>query len=368
MDPVTHSLTGAALSGAGLRRSAPLATATLVIAANAPDIDILSYMDGEYAALAFRRGWTHGPLGWILLPVLVTAVMLAVDRIRRGRAPGAAPARPRTLLGLAALGVATHPLLDFLNIYGIRLLMPVSERWYYGDILFIVDPWVWLMLGGAGLLAFSRSRSALLGWGLGILAAATIMAAVPSVPPAAKLSWLAGLLALIAVRALRPSGEPAESVRAVRVALALAVAYLVIMTGSNHGAERLARAELTAAGMDVEEVMMAPAPANPLAGDLVAVTDRSYHRGSFHWLRRDRVRLRPAALDRLRPGSVTDPAITAALEDPRARDFLTWSRFPFVRVRPGPDAHIVEIGDARYSETPGAGGLAGVRVRVDRGY
>ncbi len=47
---------------------------------------------------------------------------------------------------LCFLGALTHPLLDLLTTYGIRLLSPFSHRWFYGDTLFIMDPWIWLML------------------------------------------------------------------------------------------------------------------------------------------------------------------------------------------------------------------------------
>ncbi len=30
--------------------------------------------------------------------------------------------------------------MDWLNSYGVRLLMPFSNRWFYGDALYIVDP------------------------------------------------------------------------------------------------------------------------------------------------------------------------------------------------------------------------------------
>src|SRR5690606_2191839 len=36
-----------------------------------------------------------------------------------------------------------------LNSYGIRFLEPFSCRWLYGDILFIIDLWLWLGLGYA---------------------------------------------------------------------------------------------------------------------------------------------------------------------------------------------------------------------------
>jgi len=40
MDKLTHSLVGVLLSRAGVKRLAPRATVTLVLGANAPDIDI----------------------------------------------------------------------------------------------------------------------------------------------------------------------------------------------------------------------------------------------------------------------------------------------------------------------------------------
>ena len=41
----------------------------------------------------------------------------------------------------------SHVALDLLNNYGVRLLMPFSNRWFYGDAVFIIDPWLWLTLG-----------------------------------------------------------------------------------------------------------------------------------------------------------------------------------------------------------------------------
>ncbi len=61
-----------------------------------------------------------------------------------------------TLLGYA--GVLSHVFLDFLNSYGVRLLMPFSDRWFYGDALYIVDPWMYLALGG-GVCARLRSTT-----------------------------------------------------------------------------------------------------------------------------------------------------------------------------------------------------------------
>ena len=53
---------------------------------------------------------------------------------------------------------STHPLLDWTNNYGIRLLLPWNPRWFYGDAVFIIDPWLWLMLA-AGVIVARRRRT-----------------------------------------------------------------------------------------------------------------------------------------------------------------------------------------------------------------
>ena len=149
MDNLTHSLAGALLGQMGLKRLSGRAMATLVIAANLPDIDAATTFFGT-ESLAMRRGLTHGPVAMLLLPLALTGLMLAYDRWR----PSEVPLRPKHLLLLAAVGTLSHPALDWLNSYGIRLLEPFSSRWFAGDTLFIIDVWVWAAL----ILAFGLSR------------------------------------------------------------------------------------------------------------------------------------------------------------------------------------------------------------------
>jgi len=137
MDNLTHSLVGVLLSRAGVKRLAPRATVTLVLGANAPDIDLVALAWGDLAYLRHHRGLSHAMVGVPLLAALVaTAVWLA-----RGRRDWR-----RTYLAALA-GVASHPLLDFTNTYGVRPWLPFSETWYSWDIVHIVDLWVWLALG-----------------------------------------------------------------------------------------------------------------------------------------------------------------------------------------------------------------------------
>ena len=328
MDPITHTLTGVALSRAGLSRATPLATATLIIAANVPDIDVAVYAFGNgYDALALRRGWTHGPLAMALLPFLTAGAVLAWDRwVRRARDPSAPPARGRAVLLLALLGVLTHPLLDWMNTYGIRLLMPFEDRWFYGDALFIVDPWVWLGLGAAVVLGRGRGEG-------GTIERGGSDAREPTV---------------------------ARGERRARAVGALVVAYIIAMVVAGATAERYVR-DTANARLDgrVRDVMVGPVPANPFAGQVVVETADAYHTGRFSWLQTPRLTLDGPRLPTLAP----DPVIEAAATTPDARNYLTWSRFPYAHVDTLPNGYHVRFGDARYPDGR-AGSLSGVTVEV----
>src|SRR5207247_4968018 len=60
------------------------------------------------------------------------------------------PALLGSLIAVSWLGLLLHLAFDSLNNYGVRPFLPFSSRWLYGDLVFIVDPWFWLLLG-AGL-------------------------------------------------------------------------------------------------------------------------------------------------------------------------------------------------------------------------
>jgi len=306
MDPVTHTMAGAAMARVGLDRRTPLAAATLMLAANAPDIDIFSLASGSYASIAFRRGWTHGPIALVVLPFVITGLILLWDRlVRRRRDPARAPVDGRWTLALASIGVLSHPLLDWLNTYGIRLLMPFSDRWFYGDTLFIVDLWVWILLGTSLVLAAKGGAS-----------------------------------------------------RAVRVVAGAAVVYtlgmLVLSRVGSAEALRVARAS----GMPAAtEVLYQHVPLRPWRAELVVVTPAAYHRGTLVWTRTPRVGF--DAADVIARGDWSHAAVGRARATADVADYLVWSRYPYVRVEPD---GAVFFGDARFPEGGMPGGLGGVRV------
>ncbi len=153
MEPVTHLLTGACLSRAGLNRRAAYATLTMVVAAEFPDIDTLWALRGPVEGLQHHRGITHTLLGLPFEAALVVGGVYAWHRWRVARAGAkpltVAPVRWGVLYGLALVALLSHLLLDYTNNYGLRPFFPFNDRWYAASIVFIFDPAMFAMLLGA---------------------------------------------------------------------------------------------------------------------------------------------------------------------------------------------------------------------------
>lgn len=310
MDNLAHALTGLAMGHAGLKRRTPLALTTLALAANAPDIDIV-VVATDTLAVYFRRGWTHGPPAMLLLPVALTLLVVAFDRLVRQRRPLPPPSVvPREVLLVAALGTWSHPLLDYMNSYGIRLLMPLSGRWFYGDALYIVDPWLYLLLGVGVWMAWRSRRAAMNG------------------------------------------------VRTARVALLAAALYVAAMYGSNLWARVVVADGLARAGRGDARFMVTPVAVNPFQREVLVDLGDRYEKGFVTF----------APWPRFRPAGygveihADDPAAQAAAATPLARQYLTWSRFPFYVVERSAEGTVVFLNDARYSGPSGRDGWAGLRI------
>ncbi|MGB8129588.1 MAG: metal-dependent hydrolase [Candidatus Angelobacter sp.] len=157
MDPVTHMLTGACVSRAGLNRKTALATLTLTLAFEAPDIDSVSYFWGSIAGLQHHRGITHSLIGAPFMAAAVVGLVYGIHRWRSSRQkvraeavgeakfPKLAP-NWKLLYLYALLGALVHLFQDFTNNYGVRPFAPFNEKWYSWDIVFIVDPIMLLAL------------------------------------------------------------------------------------------------------------------------------------------------------------------------------------------------------------------------------
>ncbi len=162
MDNLTHSLAGAVLGQMGMKTKTGLAMPTLIIAANLPDIDAVATLLGGHTHLALRRGVTHGPIALVILPILLWAAMLAWAKWRPSEKR--LPIHKGWLLALAYIGTISHPALDWLNNYGIRLLEPFSSQWFYGDTIFIIDIWIWAALVASVWISRRREKRGTGNW------------------------------------------------------------------------------------------------------------------------------------------------------------------------------------------------------------
>jgi len=135
--------------------------ATMTLAAEAPDLDVLWSFKGPVVGFAHHRGFTHSFVGLILVSAVVTAFMYLVWRLR-GRRTNLPNRPPRwgLLFFFAYVAGLSHILLDYTNNYGVRPFWPFWEKWYSWDIVFIVEPALYVILV-AGLVLpaiFSRHK------------------------------------------------------------------------------------------------------------------------------------------------------------------------------------------------------------------
>jgi len=271
MDNLTHSLVGALIGQAGLKRKTGLAMPALIIGANLPDVDAACFfwLDGV-EHLGFRRGITHGPPAMLLLPLVLAGLLYGFDlwQAKRGKRPEARlQVSFKWLYALALLGCLTHPALDWLNVYGIRLLEPFSSRWFYGDTLFIIDIWLWLLMGFA--------------------------------------TWFS----------LRRQKRGGEWRRPARAALAAALAYIglnAVITAADENA-------LDASPTGTATVIASPVPFNPLAREMISGGNGLYTLGE----------------DTTLPGVPLDRCDLAAARagDSAVDAFLFWARTPLIEPR-----------------------------------
>ncbi len=133
MDNVTHTLVGLMLSRAGLNRGEKGAPLMIMLAANAPDMDTYDFFTDNLAYLQVHRGYTHAlPFA----PLVALVPLLLVKAFTRTRF---------TLVTLATyagclIAVLSHLLLDWTNVYGVRLMLPFNAKWYHLDSTDIIDP------------------------------------------------------------------------------------------------------------------------------------------------------------------------------------------------------------------------------------
>src|SRR5262249_14859449 len=142
MDNLTHSLTGLMMSRCGLYDGQKGTALMIVLAANAPDIDAFPFFTDSLKYLEQHRGYTHS---LFFVPLIALIPILLVKGITR--------TRPTLWQYLACiLAVFSHLAMDWTNVYGVRLLMPLTDRWFRLDITDVIDPLILAILAVSALV------------------------------------------------------------------------------------------------------------------------------------------------------------------------------------------------------------------------
>jgi inner membrane protein len=328
LEPITHFLTGACLSRAGFNRKTALATVTMTLAAEAPDIDILGNFKGPVFGFAHHRGFTHSFLGLFLVQAAVVGLIYVIWRVRgrKVKIPNLPP-RWGLLFLFAYLAGLTHILLDFTNNYGVRPFWPFWEKWFSWDIVFIVEPVMLVLLVG-GLL--SPAFSSLINDEIG-------------------------------VRSKGPQG---------RSAAVLALLGVVAMWGVRDYEHRRAVNALQARvydGYDPIRASAYPNLMNPFVWDGVVETRNFY---ATMLVDSSTPEVDPQGGMRIRQKPEETPVTLAAKRSYMGRVYLDWAQYPITETEQveTPEVHyLVRFRDLRYySPDQTRGSLLGAAVELDR--
>jgi inner membrane protein len=275
MDNITHTLIGA-LVGETLARTTQsdpaglpgevrrnLLVATAAIGSNLPDIDVLySFMGAKVNYLLHHRGHTHTIVGALLL----AAAAFALARwllTRRGRV--ASSRDLAWLAGVLAFTPLLHIGMDFTNNYGVHPFWPLSNRWFYGDTIFIAEPLLWAACAPLALTFRSKLArlmvAAVLALGIGL---AAFTAFVPLLPAVTLTAVIAAMLLL---------GFRAKPQTALAGSVALWLTVTATFAVCSHLAARRVdafAANLFPGARQVDRVLT-PMPANPLCWEVMLV-------------------------------------------------------------------------------------------------
>jgi inner membrane protein len=311
MDNLTHSVVGLGV-GALIDRSLAaeahpdsrrVRTRMLLViaclASNFPDLDLVltPLLEAPLGYLLHHRGHTHTLLAALGEAALLLALVWLLWPAARRLLHESSVARRGALLAAGA-GLLLHLGMDGLNVYGVHPFWPFDPNWYYGDLVFIVEPVFWIAFA-VPLAAMVRSRAR----------RRLLLASVLLVPLAAAalgfLQWgsLAGLLVLglllgwVQRRMDRRHGETrAHRGRAALAAgLAAALLFVGVQALALHQARAIVAAELARIdpGERPLDTALSAYPANPLCWSFVTVARTGADAaGSVH-LRRGMLSIAP---------------------------------------------------------------------------
>lgn len=172
MDNLTHTLIGITVAHSLPKKfRKPEIYWASVIGNNLPDSDVLQrFIPGtsELDYLVHHRGYTHNFFLAFILAYVGAALATLISK-PKGQRKVTTPLYLFTLLGCFL-----HIGADFMNSYGVHPFSPFYNQWLYGDSVFIIEPWIWMILLPMAIL-MAQKKSARTLWsvflaaGLGLI-------------------------------------------------------------------------------------------------------------------------------------------------------------------------------------------------------
>lgn len=338
MDNISHSLAGLALAELVDRSLAPepdpgrartrhrLLLVSCWVASNFPDLDLVltPLAPQPLGYLLQHRGHTHTLAGLLPQALLLLALLWLWPAARALLRESAATLR--ATVGLVAAGLALHLGMDYLNVYGVHPFFPFDTHWLYGDMVFIVEPVFWIVLG-APLAVLARP-------GMARRAALAMLVALPVLFTALGfLQW--GSLAGLALAGMTLAWLQWRSRARGRGALGLGLALAALFVASQGLAVRSARALVATQPRQGElvDAAMSAFPANPVCWSFVAV-ELDRQAGQLR-LRRGLISLAPELVPpQSCPARIAGPAPAAGTPAGPASLAWQWAQsMPLARLR-----------------------------------
>ncbi|MGZ8455124.1 MAG: metal-dependent hydrolase [Gemmatirosa sp.] len=278
MDNVTHSLAGLLLAESAVQlrarrtgaapspRFRAVAAVASMIAANLPDADLLYTGVGgdRLTYMLHHRGHTHTVVVALLGAALLWGAASLVWRWRAREAP--ARVDTHWLLGLLVVSTLSHLVLDATNSYGVHPFWPFDSRWRYGDAVFIVEPWFWVVAVPT-LVAARTGRTSRGVLSLVLLLGLVLAWRVALVSTGAAAALTVGAVLSVALaRVLRPGARAAAAV-------AGWIAVTLVMTAGAAAARATTVRAVRDADPSAEvlDVVVTPLPANPVCTTVITI-------------------------------------------------------------------------------------------------
>jgi inner membrane protein len=259
MDNFSHSLTGISIA-AGFQAPSPQARrlfmAAGVLSANLPDLDLIcsALEPGRLSYMVEHRGLSHA---LVFTPTLALLLMAGFYGWTRWRKFQLKLSEWVQLFLICVLGLLSHIMMDFSNSYGIHLFAPFDNRWQYGDILFIIEPWLWVCcLPLFFAVCWPRLKYLVIGF-VGMLIGGAIYVKLMS-PYIAATMLVCGFLIDFVSRRLSLQKKSALALGAFMI-----IAGIFGLCASN--ARRSLTANFDASrGFELKDLVLSPRPGNPM--------------------------------------------------------------------------------------------------------